>query len=86
MQMYYRNPQNREEAGKRFREASEAYQTLSDAKKRAQYDASLSGPAYRQASGHSEYSDPFASRPRGDRGTQCLHTPPNSTASMFVVT
>lgn len=63
-----RNPQNREEAGKRFREASEAYQTLSDAKKRAHYDASFSGPAYRPESGRSEYSGPFASRPRADRG------------------
>ncbi|CDJ69702.1 DnaJ domain-containing protein, putative [Eimeria necatrix] len=36
-----RNPNNREEAGKRFREASEAFETLSDPAKRAQYDASL---------------------------------------------
>ncbi|CDJ58875.1 DnaJ domain-containing protein, putative [Eimeria maxima] len=35
------NPNNREEAGRRFRDASEAYQTLSDPNKRSQYDSSL---------------------------------------------
>ncbi|CDI74065.1 DnaJ domain-containing protein, putative [Eimeria praecox] len=57
-----RNPNNREEAGRRFRDASEAYQTLSDPAKRAQYDASLDGASSRQTGGYSGYADPFASR------------------------
>ncbi|KAL8454815.1 hypothetical protein Emed_000066 [Eimeria media] len=61
-----RNPQNREEAGRRFREASEAYQTLSDASKRAQYDASLNAADFRHASSRPGYSDPFSgARPQG---------------------
>lgn len=34
-----RNPKNREEAGEKFRLASEAYQILSDPAKKAEYDA-----------------------------------------------
>ncbi|CDJ35910.1 DnaJ domain-containing protein, putative [Eimeria mitis] len=63
-----RNPDNREEAGRKFRDASEAYQTLSDPAKRAQYDASIDAASSRQAGGYSGYSDPFASRGRADRG------------------
>ncbi|OEH79105.1 putative DnaJ domain-containing protein [Cyclospora cayetanensis] len=64
-----RNPSNREEAGKRFREASEAYQTLSDPTKRAQYDASLDGASFQHASGRSGYSEPFEFRTRSNRGS-----------------
>ncbi|KAL8435966.1 hypothetical protein ACSSS7_002107 [Eimeria intestinalis] len=61
-----RNPQNRDEAGRRFREASEAYQTLSDAAKRAQYDASLNAADFRRAGRRHDYSDPFSGpRPQG---------------------
>lgn len=64
----FRNPQNREEAGRLFRDASEAYQTLSDASKRAQYDASLHDSSFRRANVRPEYSDPFASSGGSRRG------------------
>ncbi|KAL8425392.1 hypothetical protein Efla_003620 [Eimeria flavescens] len=63
-----RNPQNREEAGRRFREASEAYQTLSDVGKRAQYDASLNAANFRRASSRPEDSSFTGSRSRRDAG------------------
>lgn len=63
-----RNPQNREEAGRRFRDASEAYQTLSDASKRAQYDASLHDASFRRENVRPEYSGPFASSAGSGRG------------------
>ncbi|CDJ51235.1 DnaJ domain-containing protein, putative [Eimeria brunetti] len=69
-----RNPNNREEAGRKFRDASEAYQTLSDPTRRAQYDASLDAASYRQAGGYSGYSDPFSStKARPERAAGGFH-------------
>ncbi|KAL8275499.1 hypothetical protein Esti_000450 [Eimeria stiedai] len=67
-----RNPQNREEAGRRFREASEAYQTLSDAAKRAEYDASLNASNFCHASSRPDHSGSF-SGPSAQGGAREFH-------------
>jgi len=41
-----RNPENTEEAGKKFKEISESYEVLSDEDKRQQYDRLLSFSSY----------------------------------------
>lgn len=58
-----RNPDNKEEAERKFKEASKVYQVLSDADKRAQYDrygeAAFEGPG--AGAGGFDFSSAFAS-------------------------
>ncbi|XP_016045386.1 dnaJ homolog subfamily B member 8 [Erinaceus europaeus] len=56
-----KNPDNKEEAEKKFKQVSEAYEVLSDSKKRSMYDRAGSG-AWRAGGGASTpYSSPFDS-------------------------
>ncbi|CAH1115471.1 unnamed protein product [Psylliodes chrysocephalus] len=53
-----KNPNNKEEATKRFREISEAYEVLSDSKKRKSYDRyGTTKPMGHSRSGHEEFFD-----------------------------
>ncbi|VWU51331.1 DnaJ protein, putative [Hepatocystis sp. ex Piliocolobus tephrosceles] len=54
-----RNPQNRAESEKKFREVTEAYETLSDDKKKSMYDSQLNSGFYSNNYNNSYGSTPY---------------------------
>ena len=70
-----KNPENKEEAERRFKQVAQAYEVLSDAKKRDVYDrygeAGIEGGGSGRAGGGRPFEDPF----------ECVFTRPTSSES-----